>query len=206
MLGNDHLLNLYNLRSIFSSEIELELSVALYWSDERLNVTGNCTGFIDNSTLNRIWTPRPDIHHKSFIEKVERIGGTTDYFSADPDYFHWWLEIYVGIQCPFDFSFYPFDTHQCNVLFTSHFLTDQVVNYTAGDLIDDSMEIQHALKYDVEYKMERDEDSLSYNYPTCGFNIKLTRHLEAAFINKFIPSFMTVMIAFCRYQVLNFRA
>ena len=203
MLSYDHMCKLI-LRNISSSEIELELTLMVYWNDERLNVTMNCDGFIDNSTLEKIWIPKPDIHHKSFIEKIERIGGTTDYFSADPDYLHWYLELYVGIQCPFDFSFYPFDTHQCNVLFTSFFHTHEDVNYTSWDLTDDSTNIQHALKYDVGYKIIGDED-LSDNSPTCGFTVKLKRHLSAAFITKFIPSFMMVMIAFCRYQTFHFR-
>ena len=200
MLSYDHMCKLI-LRNISSSEIELELTLMVYWNDERLNVTGNCDGFIDNSTLEKIWIPKPDIYHKSFIEKIERIGGTTDYFSADPSTLYWYLELYVGIQCPFDFSFYPFDTHQCNVLFTSFFHTDEVVNYTSWNLDDESKENQHALEYDVEYNMMTDGDQ--YGYPTCGFTVKLKRHLEAAIINKFIPSFMIVMVAFCRYQVFH---
>ena len=188
----------------FSSEIELELIVEFYWYDTRLNVT-DCDGFIDKSTLQKIWTPQPDVLHKSFIEKVERIGGTTDYISADPDYLYWWLKLYVGIQCPFDFSFYPFDTHHCDVLFQSHVHTNKVVNYTSSDPYDESMEIQHALKYDVEYKIQTNEEKLSYDYPTCGFTVKLSRHLQAALINKFIPSFMLVMISFCRYPIIHLR-
>ena len=191
------------LETIFSSEIEMELILQLYWNDDRLNVTGNCDGFIDNTTLQGIWTPRPDIHPKSFIEKVERIGGTTDYFSVDPDNFYWWLELYVKIQCPFDFSFYPFDTHHCEVLFSSHFHTDKVVKYRSSELIDDSKEVQHALKFDVEYTLISDDKYLYDNHSTCGFSVTLTRHLAAAFINQFIPSFMIVMIAFCRYQLLT---
>ena len=180
----------------------LEVIVDMYWKDERLNVT-DCDGFIDNSTLQRIWTPRPDIYYKSFIQKIERIGGTTDYFSADPNYLYWYLELYVGIQCKLDFAFYPFDTHSCNVIFTSHFHTNQVVAYSAYELIDESEEIQHELKYDVEYITIRDDIySDETEYSTCGFKVKLTRHLQAAFINKFMPSFMIVMITFCRYQFL----
>ena len=204
MLGNNHLSKKF-VTNIFSSEIELELTLELYWNDERLNVT-DCDGFIDNSTLQRIWTPRPDIFHKSFIEKIKRIGGTTDFFSADPEDFYWYLELYVGIQCQFAFAFYPFDTHSCNVIFTSFFHTNQIVEYSSWELIDESEEIQHALKYDVEYnKIMDDMFREVLNYSTCGFNVKLTRHLEAAFINKFMPSFMIVMIAFCRYQIPNDR-
>ena len=178
----------------------------MYWKDERLNVTGYCDGFIDNSTLEKIWTPQPDVYHKSFIEKIERISGTTDYFSADPSTFHWYLELYVGIQCPFDFSFYPFDTHHCDMVFSSHFHTDQVVQYKSSELVDDSKEVQHALKYDVEYTLTIDDKYLYYyNHSTSGFSVTLTRHLAAAFINQFIPSFMVVMIAFCRYHIIHFR-
>ena len=166
----------------------------------------DCGGFIDKSTLQKIWTPQPDVYHKSFIEKIERIGGTTDYFSADPDYnLYWFLELYVVIQCPFDFSFYPFDTHHCDVLFTSHLHTNTVVNYTSSDINDDSMEIQHALKYDVEYKIQTNEEDIFDDYSTCGFTVILSRHLQAALINKFIPSFMLVMISFCRYLSLYLR-
>ena len=169
----------------------------MLWKDERLNISEDCVGFINNSTLTRIWTPQPDINHKSFIRIVERIGGTTDFYSADPGSLRWYLHLVVGIQCPFDFSFYPFDVQWCNITFRSHFHTDKVVQYSSYGLYDDSKEIQQALKYGVQY--EKLSDASYYNYSTSGFNIKLTRHLRNAFINTFIPSFIIVMIAFCRY-------
>ena len=186
------------MSNVFSSEIELDIVLDISWNDKRLKITGDCHGFIDNSTLTRIWTPRADIHHKSSIKIVERIGGTTDFYSADPDYIYWYLQLVVGIQCPFDFSFYPFDDQWCNILLTSHFHTDQVVQYSSWALYDESKEIQQALKYRVQYEKLPDA-SCCDNYSTSGFKVKLTRHLANAFINTFIPSFITVMIAFCRY-------
>ena len=184
------------VRSSFSSEIELDIVLDVSWKDERLNITGNCNGFIDNSTLTRIWTPRTDIYHKSAIKIVDRIGATTDFYSADPDYIYWYLQLVLAVQCPFDFSFYPFDAQWCNVIFASHFHTDQVVQYSTWALNDDSKEIQQALKYGIQYE-ELPNDSY-YNYSTSGFKVKLSRHLTYALTNTFIPSFITVMIAFCR--------
>ena len=172
----------------------------LFWNDERLNVTDKCEGFIDHPILQKIWRPRPDIPHTSFIEKTERIGGTTDYYSADPNSLFWYLELNIGIQCPFDYSFYPFDTNECDVLFISHFYSDQDVNYTSLGLVDESKEIQHSLKYDVEYK-EISDEAFPPKIPATGFTVKLSRRLGAAFINKFIPSSLIVVLAFCRFEI-----
>ena len=118
----------------------------------------------------------------------------------------WELELILKIQCPFDFCFYPFDKQECSVKFTSYFHTNDVVNYSTWHLEDISGEIQQALEYDIKYDIISQKKDLIHKYYTCGecnysvsgFYVKLRRKLGPAIINVFIPSLITVMIAFCR--------
>ena len=120
--------------------------------------------------------------------------------------FNWELELVLRIQCPFDFSFYPFDRQKCSIKFTSYVHTDDVVKYKTWQVEDISDKIQQALEYDVEYEVMSRKEELAHKYYTCkecnysvsGFNVKLRRKLGPAIINVFIPSLITVMIAFCR--------
>ena len=196
-----------NCSDIFSSQIELELTVSFEWHDSRLNITGHCEGFIDNETIDAIWIPRPYIPHLSHINTIGRLVGSTEFYYAVPDLLHWELELTVGLQCPFDFGFYPFDVQLCQVKFTSYFHTDEVVRYSTRRLQDLSARIQQSLEYDIQYEIISSKDDLVHQYLSCaeckysasGFCVKLRRRWSTSIINLFIPSLITVMIAFCRY-------
>ena len=118
----------------------------------------------------------------------------------------WELELVLRIQCPFDFSFYPFDKHECIVKFTSYVHTGNVVKYKTWQLKEISDKVQQALEYDIEYEIMSEKDDLFHKYYTCdeciysvsGFNVKLKRKLGSAIMNVFVPSLITVTIAFCR--------
>ena len=155
--------------------------------------------------------PRPYIPHLSSIATVGRLIGSTEFFQADPDLFNWELELVLGLQCPYDFYFYPFDVQLCQVKFTSYFHTDDVVRYSTRKLQDVSDNIQQSLEYNIEYKIISSKKDLVQQYfstsakcPECsysvsGFWVKLRRKWSTSIINIFIPSLITVMIAFCRY-------
>ena len=118
----------------------------------------------------------------------------------------WDLALVLRIQCPFDFSFYPFDGQDCSVKFTSFFHTDNVVKYKTWHLEDISDKVQQALGYDIEYEIISNKDDLIHKYHPCderiysvsGFNVKLKRNLGPAIMTIFVPSLITVIIAFCR--------
>ena len=119
---------------IFSAEVVIRLQQRFRWQDVRLNIS-NCTGILDDLTINNIWKPSPYVHSTSFIKNVERIDGSTNYFEAEPPYnFYWYMELDIGLQCPFDFAFYPFDSHTCNVSFRSFYHTYDVVWYSSDPL------------------------------------------------------------------------
>ena len=151
-----------------------------------------------------IWTPRPYIHSTSFIQPVKRINGETDYIiAAPPNKFAWHMEFNIGVECPFDFAYYPFDSHSCQVKFQSHSYEDSVVRYTSGNLTDSSLEIQPALKYHVAYDLMTDKEDLQIitddaSFSTCGFYIYIDRKRVPAVLSVFIPSFLIVLITFCR--------
>ena len=110
--------------------------------------------------------------------------------------FNWEIELVLRIQCPFDFSYYPFDNQECSVKFASYFHTDDVIKYITWQLEDISGTIQQALEYDIKYKIISSQNDLKHKYFTCkecnysvsGFNVKLNRKLGPAFINIYIPS------------------
>ena len=192
-----------NVGNISRSEIEIEFILDLSWNDVRLN-TSSCYGFIDNSIVPKIWTPQIDIYHKSYIEKIDRIGGASDFFSGDPDYFYWAQTVNTKIKCQFDFTQYPFDRHLCSVIFESFFHKRDAVVYNLGELDDRRDGIQHKLKYDVNYSPIYDDMYQDWSsYSRCGFHVKLTRKVTPALANKFLPSLLIIMIAFCRYKNLN---
>ena len=79
---------------IFSSQIELELSLSFYWRDARLNVTGHCQGFLEDASIKSIWTPRPYIPHMSHSsETIGKLVGDMEFYQAK--YF------YIELGVPF---------------------------------------------------------------------------------------------------------
>ena len=136
------------------------------------------------------------------LEKIERIAVKTDYVEASSSGFLWWLDMILGIQCPFDFTFYPFDKQTCKAKFSSYYYPKEVVQYSAAGLKSSPNQIQHSLKYNVEYVEMTGADLALfngyYNYSTCGFYINMERKLRPAIINYFLPSSIVVIIAFCR--------
>ena len=195
-----------------SSEIILRLETSTYWNDKRLSL-GNCSGLLNQTVVDRIWLPRPYVHHTSFIEPVNQINSPTESFEATPDGdegqsgFYWYMEMVYGLHCKFDFTYYPFDTQFCDVKLHSKDFSVEFVNYKTWGFEDKSQEIQQTLKYDIEFKVMTDQEDLVFNnyydYSTCGFVIKLKRKLGSSMINIFIPSFLIVLVAFTRYSSVS---
>ena len=186
--------------------VELGVRLQTEWTDTRLNGTiPGCYGRIYSPAVDEIWIPRPYMVSTAFIEPVETIA-ETDFYYFEPDHmFHRYQELNIGVQCPFEFSYYPFDAHTCKVQFHSSSYTSSVVNYTS-ELKVASDNLQHALKYDIAYREFTDEKDLVVSmseedhYSACGFYIDLRRKRGPAILNIFIPSFLIVLIAFCRYD------
>ena len=78
-----HIRKFMTVGDIFSSQIELELSLSFFWRDARLNVTGLCQGFLEEASIGSIWTPRPYIPHMSqSTETVGKLVGDTEFYQA----------------------------------------------------------------------------------------------------------------------------
>ena len=142
----------------------------------------------------------------SYIESVKTNPVIDYYIFQPPDVFIRYQELNIGVECPFEFSYYPFDSHTCMLQFHSSQYTDNVVNYTC-ELTDASDHLQHALKYNIAYREFTDEEdffvgySATQQFSACGFYIDLQRKRGPAILNIFIPSFLIVLIAFCRHDL-----
>ena len=188
----------------------LGVKLTILWTDARLNVT-DCKGYIPSSLVKDMWLPRPYMLSTSYIELIKTTVATEYHAFEPPNLFVWYQELNIGVQCPFDFSYYPFDSHSCKVQFHSASYTDKVVHYSSR-LKDSSHHLQHAVKYDVAYREFSDEKDFymaysndsSISYSACGFYIDLNRKRGPSIINIFIPSFLIVLIAFCRYCLIMF--
>ena len=185
--------------------VVLGVRLQTQWTDTRLNGTiPGCYGRIYSPAIDQIWIPRPYMASTAFIEPVKTNTETEHYFFEPEHHFFCYQELNIGVQCPFEFSYYPFDSHTCKVQFRSSSYTDAVVNYTSEFAVA-SENLQHALKYDIAYREFTDEKDLIVSlseedhYSACGFYIDLRRKRGPAILNIFIPSFLIVLIAFCRY-------
>ena len=137
---------------IFSAVVVLGVKLDTIWTDSRLNVSlPGCKGNIYSSVVEQMWLPRPYMVSTAYIESVKTNPVTDYYFFEPPNFFRWYQELNIAVQCPFEFSYYPFDSQSCRVQFHSSSYTDSVVNYTSV-LIDESDYLQHALKYEVAYR------------------------------------------------------
>ena len=179
----------------------MDLELYINWKDVRLNFS-NCTGFLGPSTMKEIWLPRPYLHHLTSVYGQSQITADSDYLEASASNgLVWWIEITAGIQCYFDFSFYPFDHQECTVRFSSNSFPLDIVSYSALGLEKSNYGIEHDLHYSVEYKVLTDERDLSffggnYYYASCGFVILLDRNISQAMINMLLPSAFIVIIGF----------
>ena len=131
--------------------VVLRVKLTIDWEDSRLNVS-DCDGEIDMDGVEEMWVPRPYMVSTSYIESIKTMTAMNSEWWYKRDMgFLWDQELNIGVQCPFDFSYYPFDSHSCMVQFHSKSYTDKVVQYSCT-IIDESHHLQHALKYDVEYR------------------------------------------------------
>lgn len=195
---------------ICSAVVVLGLKLHTSWTDSRLNVTlPGCKGDIYSSVVEKMWLPRPYMLSTEYIESVKTKPVTDYYIYEPPNRFIRYQELKIAVQCPFDFSYYPFDSHTCKLQFHSASYTDDVVSYTS-ELFDASDHLQHAMKYDIAYREFTDEEDFHVEYSAgetfsaCGFYIDLVRKRGPATIDIFIPSFLIVLIAFCRYRIIFF--
>ena len=197
-----------NYLHFFSAVVELGLYLETKWTDARINVLlPDCYGVLYSTDVERMWLPRPYMLSTAYIESVKTNPATDYYFFEPPNIFRRYQELNVGVQCPFEFSYYPFDSHTCKVQFHDSSSTDRVVHYNSS--VDDaSDDLQHALKYDIVYRNFTDKEDFHIGYESgegfsaCGFYIDLHRKRGPAIINVFIPSCLIVLIAFCRYGLI----
>ena len=182
----------------FRSEIVIQLGITMSWSDTRLVSNMNCTGLPDPEKFKKIWRPHPFLYYSSSIEIVDTLKDKTEIFEKTPEKLFWWLKADLGIQCRFDFSYYPFDIQVCTVKFSSTNLRDTSVTYETSSLdveFDAKFTVQHALPYEIEYEVLTDpkELNLKYgggSYSISGFKMKLQRRKSSFVANFFFPSFL----------------
>ena len=185
----------------FSSEVIMDMELYINWKDHRLSFS-NCTGFLGPSVMREIWLPRPYLHHLTSVYDRDQITANSDYLEASASNgLVWWIEITAGIQCSFDFTFYPFDHQECIVKLSSNSFPHDVVSYSSNKLIRSNYGIQHDLHYSVEYSMLAEDEDLTffggnYHYTSCGFVISLDRKLSQPVVNLFLPSAFIVIISF----------
>ena len=118
------------------------------WPDTRLVSNMNCTGLPDPEIFKKIWRPHPFLYYSSSIEVVDTLKEKTELFEKTPEALSWWLKADLGIQCRFDFSYYPFDTNTCTVKLSSMNLRDSVVKYVTSSInadFDAKTTVQHEL-------------------------------------------------------------
>jgi hypothetical protein len=109
--------NLLCFATSYSSEITLHLQITMYWNDSRLISNEDCVGELNKNTSQNIWRPNPYIFHLSSIEVVKTLAGQSEFYTkgVNGGAVEWWIEAYVRLQCPFDFSLYPFDVQECHL-------------------------------------------------------------------------------------------
>ena len=147
---------------IFSAVVVLGVKLTITWKDSRLNVS-DCDGAIDRDVVEEMWVPSPHMVSTSFIESIKTLTAKKSFWWYKPPVFLWHQELNIGVQCPFDFSYYPFDSHSCMVQFHSNSYTDKVVQYNST-FFDESPHLQHALKYDIEYRNFTHEEDFHIAY------------------------------------------
>ena len=178
----------------------IDLELYMEWNDLRLNFS-DCLGIVSPTAMKDVWLPQPHLHYLSSVYQPKQVTGNNVYLEATPDGFKWWIGIIAKIQCPFDFTFYPFDKQECNLKFTSFLFPEDVVLYSSKELSKSYYGIEHVLKYSVEYTLMTAKEDLSlfdgdHIYSACGLFIKLSRRFSPAIIKFFFPSFFIVIITF----------
>ena len=185
-----------------SFEILIDMGIYMSWNDTRLNISA-CEGILDPYTKEQIWLPNPYLFYLSFnANPFNEL--KSEYLTAKSGVLHWWLESNFGLKCTFDFTFYPFDQHECRFKLSSSSFPVGIVNYSSNGVVKSRYGMEHPIKYDVGYtEMTTPEDlnfvGGNYNWSTCGFYIKLDRKWSTNIINFYLPSMLIVIITFCRY-------
>lgn len=177
------------------------MDIYIHWTDRRLNFS-DCNGNLDLNMRNAIWFPQPWLFYISQRKKPMQIVSQNDNLEAPSTHdLLWMFYISLGIHCPFDFTFYPFDIQKCSFKLSSTLFPEDFVKYSTMSLSYSQYGIQPALKYEVTYTVMKAPEDLTffdhYNWSVCGFYINLERKFSPAVINFFLPSTFIVIIAFC---------
>ncbi len=146
------------------------------------------------------------IFHNAHTRILPVLNGRSESLNAHPVLgFEWWLEIDVGLHCPFDFSYYPFDTQACRFMISSMAATKETLIMHTAAVIDETAEVQQTMSYKIGYvQFKRPEDFFfvnavsKKNFSLSGFDMKMSRQLQSTLANVFLPSFLTVVTASIR--------
>jgi hypothetical protein len=193
--------------SKFSSEISLQMTFNMEWNDSRLRDGQNCIGELDPEASRQIWRPDPYVFYSSFTNIVETMNGKSESITMSPEGLLWWMEADIGLQCPFDFSYYPFDVQRCKFMVSSTTSTISTLVFKTTKILDRSQFIQQELQYDIEFEKFNKAEDFSWmgmsgsNFSTTGFYVTLKRKSSASLITTFIPSFLVVLCSFFRNQL-----
>ena len=70
-------------------------------------------GELDETVIREIWKPDPYVYFYSGAEVQKTLTGPSEAFTVDPESFAWFISVELAVHCPFDFYYYPFDSHAC---------------------------------------------------------------------------------------------
>jgi hypothetical protein len=114
------------------------------------------------------------------------------------------------VQCPFDFSYFPFDVHHCSLRMSSKFMHIDTKTYETLKFRDVSGRMQPNVGYSIAYNIfKRTEDmtqtspTSGHIYSTAGFHITLSRDISYSVVNTFLPSLLIVLTSFIRGATIH---
>jgi hypothetical protein len=139
-----------------------------------------------------LWNPTLTFQNILKIEKLPTYGGTTNKFFwfQNPHHMEYAEEAQVTISCNFDFSYFPFDTHLCDLNFgdqqyeVESFILAPAEVFFAGQETGPNMPpiktISSRLPFNIEVSskdvFEHDFEGTNYTYSYAGLTFRLTRN------------------------------
>jgi len=206
-------LNLINIIEVSDVEqsISLELSLKLFWRDERLNFESSADSPKDpthynlsynimrRDMINNIWIPDLFVDQAVFSRDLNFKVPTESLRLYEDSSLKFSKRFNFDAACRMDFRKYPVDTQTCIVRLESFSYTkeDLVVNWLGKDKITENPNITLS-HYD--FNLNAVDEYVTYYYAESfsGLTIKieLNRKIRNHLMNDYLPSFLYVVVAY----------
>ena len=168
---------------------------------------------------NIVWSPNIGFGHLLMLKKIEGIGGGMNskssvfLYSSINNHLVYGVPLQLTFSCPFDFTDFPFDSHECPMEFGERldqikdvtFNTSHILHGNKSHRIGDLPIILDNLAFPYEFQLRslpvfQKSNSYGYTYSYTGMLMKIKRKS----LGQLLPGFYYPTASFALLSMISF--